>query len=113
MNSFFERRYIIAGIFITIFVILLARLFYIQIIDDRYELYASKNVLRPYIIFPERGAILDRNGKTLVQNVPFYDIMVIPNQVKPFDTLEFCRLLGIDKPEFDKRWAKAMKYSPS
>jgi len=113
MNSFFERRYVIAGIFITIFIILLARLFYIQIIDDRYELYASKNVLRPYIIFPERGAILDRNGKTLVQNVPFYDIMVIPNQVKPFDTVEFCRLLGIDKPEFDKRWAKAMKYSPS
>jgi penicillin-binding protein 2 len=113
MNSFFERRYIIAGIFITIFIILLARLFYIQIIDDRYELYASKNVLRHNIIFPERGSILDRNGKTLVQNVPFYDIMVTPNQVKPFDTVEFCRLLGIDKPEFYKRWAKAMKYSPS
>ncbi len=113
MNSFFERRYIIAGIFITIFIILLARLFYIQIIDDRYELYASKNVLRHNIIFPERGSILDRNGKTLVQNVPFYDIMVTPNQVKPFDTVEFCHLLGIDKPEFYKRWAKAMKYSPS
>jgi len=113
MNSFFERRYIIAGIFIAIFIILLARLFYIQIIDDRYELYASKNVLRPFIIFPERGSILDRNGKILVQNVPFYDIMVTPNQVKPFDTVEFCHLLGIDKPEFYKRWAKAMKYSPS
>lgn len=113
MNSFFERRYIIAGIFITIFIILLARLFYIQIIDDRYELYASKNVLRHNIIFPERGSILDRNGKTLVQNVPFYDIMVTPNQVKPFDTVEFCHLLGIDKPEFDKRWAKAMKHSPT
>ena len=113
MNSFFERRYIIAGIFITIFIILLARLFYIQIIDDRYELYASKNVLRHNIIFPERGSILDRNGKTLVQNVPFYDIMVTPNQVKPFDTVEFCHLLGIDKPEFYRRWAKAMKYSPS
>ncbi len=113
MNSFFERRYIIAGIFIAIFIILLARLFYIQIIDDRYELYASKNVLRHNIIFPERGSILDRDGRTLVQNVPFYDIMVTPNQVKPFDTVEFCHLLGIDKPEFYKRWAKAMKYSPS
>ena len=112
MNSFFERRYVISGIFIVIIVILLARLFYIQIIDDRYALYASNNVRRQYVIFPARGAILDRNGKVLVQNVPFYDIMVIPKQVKPFDTAEFCRLIGIDRPGFDKRWTKAMKYSP-
>ena len=112
MNSFFERRYVISGIFIVIIIILLARLFYIQIMDDRYALYASNNVRRQYIIFPARGAILDRHGKVLVQNVPFYDIMVIPKQVKPFDTAEFCRLIGIDRPGFDKRWIKAMKYSP-
>jgi len=113
MNSFFERRYIIAGIFITIFIILLARLFYIQIIDDRYTQYANNNVRRQNILYPARGPILDRNGKVLVQNKPFYDIMVTPKQVKPFDTAEFCKLLGIDRVGFDKRWAKAMKYSPT
>ena len=113
MNKFFERRYVISGIFISIFVILLARLFYIQIMDDRYTLYANNNVRRQNIIFPERGSILDRKGKILVQNVPFYDIMVTPNQVKQFDTVEFCHLLGIDKPEFYKRWVKAIKYSPT
>src|SRR5580692_9411774 len=105
MNAFFERRYVIAGIFITIFIILLARLFYIQIIDDRYALYASNNVRRQIIHNAARGPILDRNGKILVQNVPFYDIMVTPKQVKPFDTVEFCKLLGIDRPTFDKQWA--------
>jgi len=113
MNSFFERRYVIAGIFITIFIILLARLFYIQIIDDRYAIYANKNVRHQIIQYPARGPILDRNGKILVQNQPFYDIMVTPRQVKPFDTVEFCKLLGIDRAGFDKRWAKAMKYSPN
>ena len=78
MNRFFERRYVISGIFIIIIFILLARLFYIQIIDDRYALYASNNVRRRYVIFPARGAILDRFGKVLVQNVAFYDIMVTP-----------------------------------
>ena len=112
MNSFFERRYVIAGIFITIILILLVRLFYIQIIDDRYAIYASNNVRRQIIHNPARGPILDRNGKVLVQNVPFYDIMVIPKQVKPFDTVEFCKLLGIDRPAFDKQWLKAVKYSP-
>jgi len=111
MNSFFERRYIIAGIFITIIIILLARLFYIQIIDNKYAINASNEVRRPVIMFPARGPILDRNGKILVQNQAFYDIMVVPKQVKPFDTLEFCNLLGIDKPEFYKRWTKAIKYS--
>ena len=112
MNSFFERRYVIAGIFIVIIVILLARLFYIQIIDPRYAIYASKNVLRPVIHYPARGPILDRTGKVLVQNVPFYDIMVTPKLVKPFDTAELCKLLGYDRPTFDKQWEKAIKYSP-
>src|SRR5665213_12227 len=113
MNSFFERRYVISGIFITIIIILLARLFYIQIIDDRYAIYANNNVRRVRIQNAMRGPILDRNGKILVQNQPFYDIMVTPRQVKPFDTVEFCKLLGIDRAGFDKRWAKAMKYSPN
>ncbi|MCO5949636.1 penicillin-binding protein 2 [Mucilaginibacter flavidus] len=110
MNRFFERRYVIAGIFITIVIILLARLFYMQVIDDRYAIYAGKNVLRQTIQYPARGPILDRNGKVLVLNEPFYDIVVEPRKVKPFDTLALCKLLGIDKAEFDKRWIKACKF---
>lgn len=108
---FYERRFVIQGIFIVVAVILLARLFYIQIVDDHYFLSGENNVLRKVIIYPARGPILDRNYKILVQNEPVYDIMVIPKEVKPFDTLEFCRLIGIDKKGFDKRWAKASAYS--
>ncbi len=111
MNKFFERRYVIGGVFITIILILLARLFYIQIVDDKYLLYANSNVNRKIIQFPDRGPILDRNGKILVQNSLVYDISVTPKDVKPFDTLEFCKLIGIDKAEFDKRLLKAEKYS--
>src|ERR1700755_2195915 len=112
MNSFFQRRYIIAGIFITLILVLLARLYYIQIVDDRYLLYAQGNVLRRVYVNPARGPIMDRNLKVLVQNEAFYDIMVTPKDVKPFYTLEFCKLLNIDKAEFDKRFEKAVKYSP-
>lgn len=111
MNSFFVRRYVIAGIFIAIIVTLLAKLFYIQIIDKQYGIYATKNVLRKLKVYPARGPILDRNGKILVENVPSYDIMVTPKEVKAFDTVEFCKLLGIDKDEFNKRMQKAIKYS--
>ena len=111
MNTFFVRRYVIAGIFITIILILLAKLFYIQVIDKQYSIYATKNVLRQIKIYPARGPILDRNNKVLVQNEVFYDLMVTPKQMKPFDTLEFCKLLNISKAEFDLRLAKAIKYS--
>lgn len=111
MNKFFERRYVIAGVFIMLIIILLARLFYIQIIDDRYLLYAQNNVLRRVYTNPARGPILDRNKKLLVQNQAFYDIMVTPKEVKPFDTVEFCKLLGITRDDFDKQFTKAIKYS--
>jgi penicillin-binding protein 2 len=113
MNQFFERRYVIGGIFIALTLILLGRLFYIQIIDDRYALYANKNVIRQIIKYPARGPILDRNGKVLVTNALVYDVSVIPKEIKAFDTLEFCKLLGIDTAEFNKRLAKARKYSPN
>lgn len=109
MNSFFARRYVIIAIFVTVALILLARLFYIQIVDDRYMLFAKNNVVRPVIVFPARGPILDRNKKVLVENQPVYDIMVTPKQVKPFDTLEFCKLIGIDMEGFHKRLDKAIK----
>ncbi|MGN6180751.1 MAG: penicillin-binding protein 2 [Mucilaginibacter sp.] len=111
MNSFFVRRYVIAGIFITIILVLLAKLFYIQVIDKEYSIYATKNVLHKVKVYPARGPILDRNGKILVENVPSYDIMVTPKEVKPFDTTEFLKLLNIDKDEFNKRMQKAIKYS--
>src|SRR5690606_29876300 len=107
----FARKYIIQGIFIIVSIVLLARLYYIQVIDDRYKLSADNNVLRKLVIYPARGIILDRHQKVLVQNERIYDLMVTPGQVKPFDTLEFCRLLDLTKEQFDKKFKKAANYS--
>jgi penicillin-binding protein 2 len=112
MNSFFARKFVVQGIFIAIAVILLARLFYIQVVSDEYILSAENNVIRRLPIYPARGVILDRKEKILVQNEPVYDLMVIPREVKPFDTLKFCQLVGIDKAGFDRRFKKAKSYSP-
>jgi len=112
MDIFFERKYIIQGIFITIALLLGVRLFYLQIIDESYLLSANNNVLRKVIVYPARGVILDRSGKILVQNEPVYDLMVTPREVKPFDTLSLCELIGIDKAGFDSRFQKAVNFSP-
>jgi len=112
VNSYFARKFIVQGIIIASAVVILLRLFYIQVIDDSYYLSAENNVLRKVIIYPARGVILDRNSKVLVQNEPVYDLLVTPREVKEIDTALFCELIGIDKEGFVKRFSKAKNYSP-
>ena len=83
----------------TAAIILLAKLFSIQIIEDKYKLASDNNSLVYTPIYPNRGIINDRDGRILVGNKVAYDLMVTPREVEPFDTLEFCSVLGVD-PEF-------------
>ncbi len=116
MNQLFTRKYTIQGIFIVLAFVLLGKLFYIQIVSDKYFLSANNNALRKIYVFPARGVILDRNNIILAQNQPVYDLLVTPNKVKPFDTLSLCQIIGIDLPEFRKKFRNALvqsKYQPS
>ena len=111
MDQLFNRKYIIQGIFVLLALILLARLFYMQVASDKYFLNANSNALRKQYVYPARGVILDRNNKILAQNQPTYDLLVTPNQVKPFDTLSLCKILGIDMEDFRKKFHKAVVQS--
>lgn len=111
MNSYFARRYVIQGIFIAVALIIVARLFYLQVIDDKYLLWANNNVLRKIVVYPARGAILDRHGEVLVQNEPVYDLLVTPREVVDLDTALFCELIGIDKEGFERRMQAAISHS--
>ena len=79
--------------------VLIAKLFAIQILDDKYKINASNNSMVYDIIYPTRGIIYDRNGKIIVGNKVAYDILVTPKEVAPFDTLLLADALNIT-PEF-------------
>lgn len=111
MDSYSKRKYIIGAFFLLIGVIFSIRLFYIQVVSKEYKQYATRNVLRPEVIYPARGLIYDRNGKLLVQNKAAYDLLVTPREVKPFDTTEICDILDVDRAEFVAEFKKARKYS--
>ena len=111
-SQFSDRKYVIIAIFSSIIVIFIARLFYIQIVDDQYKLTARNQAFRYMTDYPARGNIFDRKGKRLVYNQAAYDLMVIPKQVKKLDTLDLCSILGIDKEIFIKRMQKA-KQAPN
>ena len=79
--------------------ILIAKLFSIQVIDDRYKESAENNTKVYTTIYPTRGIIHDRNGKILVGNKVAYDLMVTPSEVDGFDTLALAEVLDVT-PEF-------------
>ena len=92
---------VILAIVATIFV---ARLAYLQLFTDRYALNAANTSIKIEYIIPQRGVIFDRNSKILVGNKPAYEISYTQALMKPdFDTLAFCNLLKITKPDFDNR----------
>lgn len=109
MNQLASRKFFIGGFIIAVVLLYIARLFYIQIVDDKYKVMAVNQAIRRIVDYPPRGVVYDRNGKLLVANQAAYDLMVIPNQVKNCDTLELCRLLNITKEEFLFRFAKLKK----
>ncbi len=106
-----DKRNIIAGIIILAFIVIAIRLFFLQVVDHSYRLSASNNVLRHITQYPARGLIYDRNGELLVSNQASYDLMVIPRQLKMFDTTELCRILKINRDLLDKSLLEAKRYS--
>ena len=105
------RKNVILFIFSAIALIFIIKLFFLQVVDHSYKLSSQNNVLRYITQYPARGKILDRKGNLLVYNEAAFDLLVIPQQVKAFDTSEFCQLLAIEKSDFIARLSKALKYS--
>ena len=110
-NQYSERKYIIGGIIILISIIFIIRLLNLQVLDNKYKLSANNNSQRNVTIHPPRGLIYDRNNNLLVYNEATYDIMVIPNQLEPFDTNLLAELLMVDKDYIDKNLYKAKHFS--
>jgi penicillin-binding protein 2 len=71
-----ERRwYVIGGFFFLLFLLLVGRLFVLQIKDAKQsDAQVAGNSLRYATIPASRGLILDRNGKSLVDNVTTVEI---------------------------------------
>lgn len=106
------RRILLYIIIISTGILFIARLFYLQVLDDSFVGLSENNAIKVVYDYPQRGFIFDRNGDLLVSNQPSYDVMVIPRNLKPFDTIEFCNILGLSREQLDTRLDKAKIYSP-
>lgn len=104
MSAFNQsRKNIIRLIFIVMFVIIIARLFTLQVITSKYRIMADDQGKFRKVIYPDRGIVFDRNRKAILQNATIYDLMVVPNKLKGIDTFSLCKILNLDTAQFNKR----------
>ena len=107
------RKSLLYFLILSVGTIFVGRLFFLQVIDKTHQQNPLNNsAVTIKYAYPDRGFIYDRNGKLLVANEVSYDIMIIPKDVEPLDTLEFCSLLKITKEDFLKRFERTNNYSP-
>ncbi len=105
------RIFLLRGLTVLIATVFLFKLLELQVVNTSYRTLSENNAVLEIADYPERGFIYDRNGELLVANQPAYDVMIIPKNASPFDTLSFCELTGITKNRLILNLKKARRYS--
>lgn len=104
-------RLVVAGVFMLVCLgLLAARFFYLQVVRfDYYHTRAEDNRIALVPVPPNRGAIVDRNGKVLARNFAAYTLDITPSQVEDLDdTID--RLAEIvDISDYDRRRFKKFR----
>jgi len=122
--SFFEkeattdlpRQFSITTIIIlVIFLGLLGRFWYLQIVKAHYfKKLSENNRTRVFDISPARGIIFDRHVPQLVNSRHSFNLYVIPDDVQNWDLLkaQLCKLLDMDQEQMEQRLSQK-KTSPT
>ena len=105
-----HSRMKIALLIITfVFIVIIARVFYIQVIDyKKLNNYASNLWSRNLPIKADRGLIYDRNGIILADNITTTSLVLIPNQIKDKKEVaqKLSEILGVSYEDMYKHVSK-------
>ena len=108
-KALIQNRIILCFIFIFLLILVLFfRLVYLQFIQhEQYSTLAQNNRFDLFSKPPIRGLIYDRNGEILAQNIPAYNLEVLPDKVENMDELlseigQFIELTDNDLTRFQK-----------
>jgi penicillin-binding protein 2 len=112
-----ERADIARWVLVGAFLVLSGAFFRTQIIQhDKFQLKAETNRLRPIPLTPPRGAILDRRGRIIAENVPGYSVKLLAANRDSLRAVltrvgQFVPLDTSDVTEILRRYAAA-RYQP-
>jgi len=99
-KNFFNRLVFVYIFFGFLFIYLIYKTFSLQVSSyTDYEIASLKNKTREILIQPRRGIIYDRNGQIIVNNVPSYNLIIKPSEVKDLDSVLLSIKQIIDIPD--------------
>jgi penicillin-binding protein 2 len=98
------RKYVLIAFIVLVGIIYSLRLFYMQVVDETWALRAQQIAEKRREITPPRGVIYDRQGKKIVTNKTYYNLMVVESNMKDFDTVAFAKLIGWTPEEVTNRF---------
>jgi len=102
------RRRVIQLIILGMVLLIVSRLFFLQVVEKKYSKLADANAVLRKVVYPSRGIIFDRQNRSVLRNDVMYDLVVTPASVKKIDTAYLCQILQIDNAEFKKRIVNAI-----
>lgn len=108
-QNFLNRVKIIFIVVFFLFLIIIIRIFYIQVIKyDELSSLANNLWSRNLPITADRGLILDRNGVELANNVTTTSLVVVPNQIKDKKLVatSLSKIIGVSYEEMYKHLTK-------
>ena len=100
-----RRMFIIGAAKIIVFTGIIARLFSLQITENKkYLTLSDKNRLREWRLPPVRGEFLDYFGNIIAGNLKVYQLHVVPEEVEDFKylMLRLTKILGLSINESNK-----------
>lgn len=100
-----ERIRMFFLVLVLFMVFIVARVFYIQLIDYSKLNYKANDLWsRNLPLAADRGLILDRNGEVLADNITTTSLVLIPSQLENKDEVSanIASILGVSKEDMDK-----------
>ena len=101
-----SRKYVIITFFILIGAIYAMKLFYMQVVDDHWKLRAQQITEQRREITPPRAIVFDRNGKKVISNKTYYNLMVCEAEIEDFDIQAFSELIGWDPDQVRRKFVE-------
>lgn len=114
--DWFKHRLVVVSVCVfAVFVIIVARLFFLQVVrGEKYRRLSQNNCIRLQSIAPPRGLIFDRNGVCIADNRPSFDLCLIPKDAKNADQtiLKVSSLTGIPREKLKRNFVKNRTSNP-
>ncbi|MFT6058437.1 MAG: cell division protein FtsI (penicillin-binding protein 3), partial [Pseudohongiellaceae bacterium] len=104
------RHYTVVGAGLLLFVVLLVRLTYLQVLDTNFlQSESNKRIVRDHNLPAYRGMIVDRNNEPLAVSTPVKSIWANPKQILKdgVDVSAIANYLDMSAADLNKRLKKS------